>query len=148
MRVLFLDIDGVLDSVRSAVALDKYPHNLSRRSLKKFDWVAIGLVRKLCAECNVEIVLSSVWRHGFSCEDMSKALQLPIKYKTGTTRAGVRGVEIQEWLNSHPEVENYAIVDDDSDMLGTQKPHFVQTSFEDGLSYNNYLQLKKIFSQH
>ena len=37
-----------------------------------------------------------------------------------------------EWLSRHPEVERYAIVDDDSDMLPEQMPFFVRTSAETG----------------
>lgn len=39
-----------------------------------------------------------------------------------------RGYEIEEWLNKHPEVENYVILDDDDDMLDSQLNNFVRTS--------------------
>ena len=45
-----------------------------------------------------------------------------------------RGTEIQMWLDAHPEVENYVILDDDTDMLDNQSDHFVQTSYEEGLN--------------
>jgi hypothetical protein len=41
-----------------------------------------------------------------------------------------RGEEIEAWLAAHPEVEVYAILDDDSDMLRHQ-PHF-KTCFSKG----------------
>ena len=46
--------------------------------------------------------------------------------------AVARGMEIQEWLDRHPEVTHYAIVDDNADML----PHqwLFQTTFERGLT--------------
>ena len=46
---------------------------------------------------------------------------------------GVRGHEIQEWLDKHPEVTRYAILDDDSDMLPEQMPNFFKTTFQNGL---------------
>lgn len=46
---------------------------------------------------------------------------------------GVRGHEIQAWLDKHPEVEKYAILDDDSDMLPEQMPNFFKTTFQNGL---------------
>jgi hypothetical protein len=44
-----------------------------------------------------------------------------------------RGREIADWLSRHPEHENFAIVDDENDMLPEQMPRFVLTSFDDGL---------------
>lgn len=48
-----------------------------------------------------------------------------------------RGSEIKEWLDAHPEVTNYVIIDDDNDMLDEQEPHFVQTSWYDGINDYN-----------
>ena len=39
-----------------------------------------------------------------------------------------RGHEIQYWLDIHPEVTNYVILDDDNDFLDTQQKYFIQTS--------------------
>ena len=44
-----------------------------------------------------------------------------------------RGDEIKTYLNNHPEVENYVIIDD-GDMLDEQLYHFVQTNYEDGIT--------------
>ena len=45
-----------------------------------------------------------------------------------------RGHEIQLWLDEHPEVRRYAILDDDDDMLEHQTPNFFQASCETGLT--------------
>ena len=45
-----------------------------------------------------------------------------------------RGTEIQMWLDAHPEVDNYVILDDDTDMLDSQYEHFVHISYEKGLN--------------
>jgi hypothetical protein len=47
---------------------------------------------------------------------------------------GCRGDEIKAWLSEHPEVDKYAILDDDSDMLDEQLPNFFKTTFQDGLT--------------
>jgi hypothetical protein len=39
-----------------------------------------------------------------------------------------RGHEIQDWLDKHKEVTNYVIIDDDNDMLDTQRSNFVRTA--------------------
>jgi hypothetical protein len=56
-----------------------------------------------------------------------------------------RGHEIKAWLDDHIEVTHYAIVDDDCDMLPEQKPQFVQTFYEDGLTFAPFTKLCDIF---
>lgn len=48
------------------------------------------------------------------------------------TLSGIRGDEVNAWLAKHPEVEKYAILDDDSDFYPDQ-PLF-KTSFTGGLT--------------
>lgn len=48
-----------------------------------------------------------------------------------------RGVEIKQYLDEHPEIENHVILDDDSDMLLSQKDHFIKTDSESGISEKN-----------
>ena len=38
-----------------------------------------------------------------------------------------RGYEIQGWIDTH-EIDNYVILDDDNNMLDTQRNNFVRTS--------------------
>lgn len=45
----------------------------------------------------------------------------------------VRGHEIQEWLDDHPFVQRFVIVDDDGDMAHLMSK-LVQTDFTDGLT--------------
>jgi hypothetical protein len=142
-KVLFLDIDGVLNSHRTAYATKGFPHGFDDAQKQKFDWIAVGLIRRLCEETNTSIVLSSSWRIIHTVHECANGLDLPI-FDATPRLCGIRGDEIQEWLNRHPEVEQYAIVDDDSDMLESQKDHFVQTSHADGLSYAGYQALHRI----
>jgi len=134
-KVLFLDIDGVLTSLRSYEQLGGWPIGLSPGSINKFDSEAIGIVKDVCASTGASIVLSSTWRRLFSVSEMGAALGLPIASATpflGDSRA-LRGEEIRAWLSAHPEVVSYAILDDDTDMLPEQVPHFVPVSFKTGL---------------
>lgn len=143
-KVLFLDIDGVLNSRRTVIATGGYPHSFEPSCRARFDWVAVRMIRELCEKEGASIVLSSSWRHGKnSVHECANGLDLPIFDKTPDL-PGVRGEEIQDWLNRHPEVTHYAIVDDNSDMLGSQADHFVQTSEEDGLSFSDYVALGRI----
>ena len=144
MKVLFLDIDGVLNSRRTVVATGNYPHCFDDDNKKNFDWIAVGLIRVLCEKEKASIVLSSSWRHGtHAVHECANGLDLPIFDKTSAL-PGVRGEEIQDWLNRHPEVTHYAIVDDNSDMLESQRDHFVQTDEAEGLSFADFKALQRI----
>ncbi|WP_257835250.1 HAD domain-containing protein [Burkholderia glumae] len=142
-KILFLDIDGVLNSYRTVYATGGFPHGFDDSEKTRFDWVAVGMIRKICENEDVSIVLSSSWRIIHSVHVCANGLDLPIFDKTKSL-PGNRGTEIQEWLDRHPDVEQWAIVDDDSDMLESQRDHFVQTNHEDGLSYADYKALQRI----
>lgn len=136
MKILFLDIDGVLNSSRSCLAFGMYPMNLQQ--LHAFDHVAIGLIQTLCeADPNVKIVLSSAWRLTYKHDAVGKALGLPIIDRTVMLNTS-RGAEIAEWLGRHPDIETWVIVDDDDDMLDSQQSRFVKTDHSEGLSWANF----------
>jgi len=149
MNVLFLDIDGVLNSRRSSLHLqtarDTFLTLKSTNPFDDMDPVAINMIRYLCERTGAQIVLSSAWRENWKKEDLSKRLGLDL-FDYTDTKPGTRGEQIQRWLNSHPEVTEYAIVDDNSGMLLSQVDHFVQTDFDEGLTFANYRQLRDILN--
>lgn len=143
LKVLFLDIDGVINSTRTAVVNRGYPHDFKK--MERFDQVALGLIRNLCALGGVSIVLSSTWRKSFHYHEVANALDLPIIDATDTD-GKLRGEEIERWLKANAErVECYAIVDDDEDMLGNQLHRFCHTDGNDGLLWRDYLFLCDLF---
>lgn len=151
MKVLFLDIDGVLNSTRSAAALGGCPWPRNRNmqgDWEKFDQVAVKLMARLVSETEAHVVLSSTWRIGM---DQERATELGdfLGYviTSATPRLpGVRGLEIKQWLDEHPGVQQYAIVDDDSDMLAEQMPHFIKVDGNVGLTYQNYKDAKQLLA--
>lgn len=143
MKILFLDIDGVLNSKRTSVAFDGYPHSFSPKDMARFDMVAVALIRRLCQVTGASVVLSSDWRYDHSAHAVANGLDLPVMDVTPKL-PGIRGLEINAWLAAHPEVEQYAIVDDIASMLESQQTHFVKTDDECGLSLRNYLDLLRI----
>lgn len=141
MKILFLDIDGVLNNQ----ALFKKNHEEYNRSGKfepyPVDFDSIAELNRVLDETGAFIVLSSSWRGVEELEDRLAEVGVLNRchphYRT--PRHGSpdkpyvnRGTEIKDWLDNHPEVGTFAIVDDDSDMLEEQMPYFVQTSFEFG----------------
>lgn len=124
MKVLFLDIDGVVnkrENFNPAGNPGPYP----------IDRYCAFLVGKIQLETDCVVVLSSSWRHH---PDGVKAVEKSIVKLLDITpyRIGKRGTEVRAWLKLHPEVERYAILDDDSDFFKNQ-PLF-KTTFETGLT--------------
>jgi hypothetical protein len=138
VKVLFLDVDGVLNSTRTCVAFGGYPMELTH--MGAFDQVAIRLLQRLCDSAGVSVVLSSAWRLHCRHEDAGLAFGLPIIDRTPYLM-GPRGLEINAWLAKRDDVERYAILDDDADMLPEQLTNFVQTDPHEGLSWQGYQKL-------
>jgi len=143
MKIVFLDIDGVLNSHRSVIAFGGYPHTVVGHERAMFDEVAVRLIAGVVRTAGASVVLSSTWRKFDGWEEIGPALGMPIIDRT-PSMLGCRGMEIADWLHRHPEVERYAIIDDDSDMLEVQKPFFVHTSHFEGFSWKNAEKLAEL----
>lgn len=139
MKVIFLDIDGVLNSHRSAVAFGGMPFD-AHAHRGRFDEIAVRLIGGIAEVANAKIVLSSSWRNDVNWQQIGPALGLTILDRT-PSMLGPRGKEIAAWLSSNPDVEAYAIVDDDGDMLPEQMPYFVHTNMTDGFTWGCALKL-------
>lgn len=124
MKVLFLDIDGVVNNENTFRTIEKGAIYLD-------EYMAF-LVGKIQLDTGCEVVLSSSWRH--YPPDREAVQQRVVKFIdiTPTLRSGFRGDEINLWLKDHPEVTRHAILDDESDFHPDQ-PLF-KTSFKVGLT--------------
>lgn len=142
-KVLFLDVDGVLNSTRTYIAFGGRPSKLHHQRM--FDQVAIGLLRRLCASAGIVIVWSSAWRQDHRWQDAAEAFDLPII--DATPMLGHRGLEIAFWLEQHPQVEQYAILDDEPSMLDGQLSRFIQTSGHEGLTWERFTALCEVFGE-
>ncbi len=143
MKVIFLDIDGVLNCQRTAIAFSGVSWSGSAGIRAKMDEVAIQLIKRIAKQAGAQIVLSSSWRNDNNWQSIGPALGLNILDRT-PTHSGSRGDEIAAWLVQHPEVETYAIIDDDGSMLDAQKPFFVQTCGFDGFNWANAVRLAEL----
>ena len=155
MNIIFLDIDGVLNSVSSMVAYHHLlgPSKTIYSETDRLDPVAIGLLKYLVDAADAKIVVSSTWRLNYSATELIAVFakhgweHMPIIGSTGRGGIGtVRGDEIKDWLDDvGGEVTNYVIIDDDSDMLPEQLPHFVNTSGTTGFTLLNLCEALRIF---
>lgn len=121
MKVLFLDIDGVVNSRNTTNFKQLWP----------LDRYMAFLVGKIKLNTGCEVVLSSSWRHHPDGVKVVEASIVPVLDITPTV-GNFRGDEINAWLDRHPEVTRYAILDDDSDFY-PYHPLF-KTTFENGLT--------------
>lgn len=139
MKVLFLDVDGVLN--------DPYTPRRNPRGNMGVDQDKVEWLRRVIIATGANIVLSSTWRR---IDTLREALReqvgpeiharfigctpiLESRDGSGIWVAKVRGDEIQAWLNEHPEVAKFAIVDDDADMAHLTS-HLIQTDGRYGMS--------------
>jgi hypothetical protein len=130
MKVLFLDWDGVGNNRKTRVK----PYG---DSYVFADPYCTFLINRIVDRTKCEVVLSSAWRHSKTWRQDMKAQGLIFKFldRTGNKHSDVnRGDEIRDWLDKHPEVEKYAILDDYNDMLEEQQENFFQTQTSIGIT--------------
>jgi HAD domain in Swiss Army Knife RNA repair proteins len=134
MKLLFLDIDGVLNCT---VTTERW------NGLAGIDRRLASMFLQWLSGKDVGVVLSSTWRLYDDTKEHLAAAGLSWIGQTPDLRA-IRGHEIAQFLNETPGVESYAILDDCSDMLPEQLPFLVQTSHVHGLRKRNFAKLNRI----
>lgn len=124
MKVLFLDIDGVVNAQATAQR---------HRGVIGIDPYMAFLVGKIQLDTGCEIVLSSSWRlWPKSKAEVEKQVAKLYGVTPNLKGKTDRGCEVKQWLEAHPEVERYAILDDNSDFHSDQ--HLFKTSWPFGLT--------------
>lgn len=157
IKIVFLDIDGVLNSKEfyEGLPYKKYDSYLDAGyteeqayGMVNLDSVPIAKLNYLISQTGVKIVVSSSWRGDSALQEIFTIMGIPHFIDiTPYHKDRHRGTEIQMWLDKHPEVENYVILDDDNDMLDSQLEHFVQTDWmKRGLNDENVKQAIKILN--
>lgn len=175
MKVIFLDIDGVLNteayitaffdiikqlglfraesnSIRRLELNDKYGNRFDPMTVKWLKWVI--------ESTDAKIVISSTWRlAGLQyMQKMWKDRNLPgevigvtpsFMHERGTTLC--RGEEVHRWIDmwkkeNQGEDFNYVAIDDDKDLLPLCEGHFVKTQQEYGLTYDDALKVIEILN--
>lgn len=131
--VLFLDVDGVL--------------NRCGKSGQGLETDKVERLKAVLTRCPARIVLSSTWRkfdhalervkREFLIESCTPVLD---RQESGIWLGASRGREIQAWLDAHPDVTRFVILDDDSDM-GPLTAHLVKTGSFEGLTENKAVEL-------
>ena len=135
MKVIFLDVDGVLNTNFTKRTLYDYYTFVDRRKVFR--------LRDIIERTGAQIVLSSSWREIYSPIDKFCLETLAAEFNqvrcplwidiTPVIRGGQRWQEIVKWLVRHPEVTNYIVLDDVAEELKPLERHLVITNPNRGL---------------
>lgn len=111
---------------------------------------AICQLRRIVETTSAEIVLSSSWRW---YKEQRNTIHKQLKRKNidfiDTTPIEItvkmsRADEINAWLEKHPDIDNYVILDDEEIKDIKLTPHWVKTTFKHGLTRDKAEQAIKI----
>lgn len=170
MNIIFLDVDGVLNSIESARTFVeqrcRIKKNLSEKEKTNVaivqlqsgafdDWPfsekSLECLVKIVEKADAKIVVSSCWR---LCEKEKQRLLAKmseynlagkvIGYTPYLPRFG-REKEIQTFLEQLNQRANYIILDDDIEFFQNTSAYLVRTSAEYGLQENHIEKALEIF---
>lgn len=160
-RIIFLDIDGVMNSTDKYDFLTTFPAPgmfspfiVDLNKIKAFEHV-------LLQTPFIKVVVSSTWRlgskaHGVeinSAKDFAKITRLNARlfhtdWRTPLLGDGRhRGDEVEAWLDNHPEVFKYAVIDDcyPDQFKDHVNCKYIQTDPHIGMTFNNLDKMLRFF---
>lgn len=112
MKVIFLDVDGVLNS-------DEYFDRIQNLDIEgiesEIDINKVKLLKKAVDTTGAKVVLSSSWRYTKNALALKKLLaDYGIRITDSTPVVeNKRGLEIKKWLENNDNVEDFVILDDE-----------------------------------
>jgi len=124
-----------------------------KRIKKETDSLKWKWLSDFCNERNYKICISSHWKRHFKDDnDWNKAL-VKLGFNddiyigiTGDRRT-LRGTEIKEFVDKNKDIEKYAVLDDDSDMLPEQlSTCYFQVDGWYGLTPNHLYRINRYFT--
>jgi hypothetical protein len=151
MKILFLDHDGVICLSSNwggrfkKKGYDSNPETPLDIRMDNFDSKAVKVLKEIIDETGCEIVVSSDWKRWGTLDQMkemyvTRGIKPPIDYtpdlknfdegtnhllKTTNDYEEIRVLEINKYLEEHPEITHWVAVDD---MDLSKLSHFVRTT--------------------
>ena len=162
MKLIFLDVDGVLNSEDYIVKEhDRLGHEAYARVYLNqggtpFDPKCVNFFKYIIDKTDALICVSSTWR---LFKDQREKLNIVLGDYANriigyTPYLGVekgRGLEIEQILNNLKEIkcplENYIILDDDKDMTEEQMKHLILTNYKTGLTMEDAIKSVEILNR-
>ena len=108
MKIVFLDIDGVLNCKHTPNPRN-FPFIVDSACLKR--------LKRLLEITGAEAVLASSWRYDPVGLLAAKYYGVPFIDTTPDLPGEARCQPILEWLRQHPDVERFVVIDDEDDEL-------------------------------
>jgi hypothetical protein len=161
MKIIFLDIDGVLNHDQTMSITPGGWKGLSINLVSR-----LGLITK---KTGAVVVLTTSWRNDWDKNvenrnpdgeylyrklSKEKVFILDKTKDFSEDQRGAyfyRGKEIVDYLQNHPEIESYIVVDDNefdfADHPEAILPYFIQTDSNVGLSMDNMNQMIQLLSK-
>lgn len=128
--------------------------NKTHKHISRFNPISVNIITKLVKEFNAKIVISSLWRFAMK-KELSQELKksnlvnyLHNDWSTPVIQPGHRGKEIKLWLDSHPDISDFIILDDDDDILPENTSRHIKTTLADGLQEEHYYKARAILEQY
>ena len=138
MKVIFLDIDGVLNYTIWYVSERYQNMQIDENTEIDIDPECAKRIINICNETDAKIVITSDWRFSWYGTILRLGRGgIPESYildktperiwlKLSNSKIDIsRGAEINDWLEAHPECTNYVIIDDRTDFKENQNDNFV-----------------------
>jgi hypothetical protein len=122
MKVIFLDIDGVLNGIAYQMSTTEAPPLI--------DVSRLEILKELIDKSNAKVVLSSSWKKAwvkgqtFDCIFKNAGIDI---YDT-TPVLGRKNSEISAWLSAHSDIESFVILDDAEGGWDELSPNVVITN--------------------
>lgn len=135
MKICFLDIDGVLNSCGSIIALgdsthvDDFPRN--------FDQVSVKLLERLCKSADLKIYVHSTWSNYRDHNWFKKEIGIDVEFLEQLKYEPKRDDRIRSAVK-HYNPEYYIIIDDDERLKSTYPDRLIQTDAVYGFNYMGY----------
>jgi hypothetical protein len=159
MKLIFLDIDGVLNS---QLYYERIQGTEQERERYDLDPISIGFLNTLIEDTNAKVVIISTWRKYQTIEELQKLLETRgfigeiIGFTPHLGKGNLRGNEILLWMNdnekllgeSYSDFDTFVIFDDDSDMLYWQRENFILIDGYVGLTPTNCYKATRILNKH
>lgn len=123
MKVIFLDIDGVLNCKKTPNPR-KFPYVVDPKLLRRF--------KRLLQRTGAKVVLSSTWRYDPAGIFSAKHWGIPFIDAIPDMPRRPRRDEVLAWLKRHPKVNRFVVIDDEDD--GLDRLPLFQPSASTGLT--------------
>lgn len=143
MNIIFQDIDGPLIPAR----LYFFGGRPTLEGAFFWDPVAVMMINKLCEMCDAKIVFNTahnenpaeVMRHQAA---MNRLGHIHDDCQTEYPKQSSRFKAIENWLEKHPEVKGWVVIDD----MPVHNTNQVKVDFDIGMTLNNFNQAVEILT--